>query len=128
MNNMQKIMRSLFLFFFLFFTQTYAGIFEGIYTSKDGVQLNIFKIGDNTYSLSSNHSNNKTEVGHDWKGTGVLVEGKYLGVWKYLDNDSKYKGLSGTHKAVFISETCFDLTGSISSNNHKFGPFRYCKK
>ena len=122
----QKLIKNIFMILVLISIQSYAGIFEGVYTSNTGVQLNIFKIGANAYSISSNHSKLISEAGHNWTGTGVLDNGKYIGVFKYLDNDSKYHGLSGNHQAEFVNDKCFLLYGNTA--NHKFGPFKYCKQ
>jgi len=124
----QKFTKNIFMALVLMSIQSYASIFEGIYTSNEGVQLNIFKTGDNSYLISSDHShsNYKTEIGHEWKGTGVIDKGKYFGVFKYLDTDTKYKGLSGTHEAKFIGEKCFRLYGVI--NGREFGGWKFCKQ
>ncbi len=71
-------------------------------------------------------SNIGVRGGHDWIGTGVLDKGRYIGVFKYPDNDSRYHGLSGYHKIRSTCGNCFLLYGN--TGNRIFGPFKFCKQ
>ena len=52
--------------------QTPSSDIVGQYKSDDGVLIHIKKIDDNHYVLTSDHSGNKEEAGHNWSGVGMM--------------------------------------------------------
>ena len=102
----------------------------GKYKSEDGVVIEFKKIDEERYIVSSDHSGKPVEAGHNWSGVGMISKGNFIGVFKYLDDDSKYQGFLGIQHAE-TEGNCLIITGSQYSQplklEGKLGPFKYCK-
>lgn len=103
---------------------------SGKYKSDDGVLIHIEIKGDNRYAITSDHSAKKEEAGHNWNGIGMLSNGKFIGLFKYPDDDTKYQGFFGIQEGV-IDGDCLIIKGSQYKETLTLegllGPFKYCK-
>ncbi len=105
-----------------------ADILAGTYKSQDGVVIEIQKTGGNSFSITSDHSQKKEEAGHNWIGTGFVHKDKYIGLFKYPDNDSVYQGFLGVQEVEFKDGTLV-MKGKQYQETFEFGialgPFIY---